>query len=109
MPDMTHSILIVAMVAVVTIIIRALPFAVFREGRKTPAFIVYLGKVLPYAIMGMLVIFCLKNISFIDSPHGIPELISCVVVAGLHLWRKNTLLSIGAGTLCYMLLVQLVF
>lgn len=109
MADMTHSILIVVVVAVVTILIRALPFMVFGEGRKTPAFILYLGKVLPYAIMGMLVIFCLKNVSFIESPHGIPELISCGVVAGLHIWRKNTLLSIGAGTVCYMLLVQLVF
>ena len=105
----THSILIVVIVAAVTIAIRFLPFLIFGKGRETPPFVAYLGKVLPYAIMGMLVVFCLKNISFVKSPHGIPELISCVVVAGLHLWKRNTLISIIGGTACYMLLIQLVF
>ena len=104
-----HSVLIVVVVAAVTIAIRFLPFLIFGKGRETPPFVAYLGKVLPYAIMGMLVVFCLKNISFVNSPHGIPELIACGVVVALHLWRRNTLLSIIGGTACYMLLVQLVF
>ena len=74
-----HSILIVVVVAAVTIAIRFLPFLIFGKGRETPPFVAYLGKVLPFAIMGMLVVFCLKNISFVNSPHGIPELISCAV------------------------------
>jgi len=104
-----HAVLIVAVVATVTILIRFLPFLIFGRGLDTPPYILYLGKVLPYAIMGMLVVFCLKNISFVNSPHGIPELLSCGVVVGLHLWRRNTLPSIIGGTVCYMLLVQLVF
>jgi len=108
MTDTLHSALLIAVVAAVTILLRFLPFAVFA-GRKTPSFIAYLGKVLPYAVMGMLVIYCLRGISFTVAPHGIPELVSVAVVVLLHLWRRNTLLSIISGTLCYMLLVQLVF
>ena len=69
----------------------------------------HLGQVLPCSIMGMLVVYCLKDITFLHSPHGIPELLSCAVVAGLHIWKRSTLLSIGAGTLCYMILVQTIF
>ena len=69
----------------------------------------YLGTVLPCAIMGMLVVYCLKDISFLRSPYGLPELIACCVVAALHVWKRNSLLSIGGGTVCYMLLIQLVF
>ena len=103
-----HNILLVAVVAAVTILLRFLPFWVFGN-RKTPAYILYLGKYLPYAIMGMLVVFCLKNITFLQSPFGAPELISCAVVVGLHLWLRQTLISIIGGTACYMLLIQLVF
>ena len=106
--NLTHSILTVAVVSVVTISLRFLPFLLFGR-RKTPPFILYLGKVLPYAIMGMLVVFCLRNISFADAPHGLPELISCAAVVLLHVWRRNTLLSIVGGTACYMLLIRLVF
>jgi len=104
-----HSAALVAVMALVTMALRFFPFLIFGENRKTPELINYLGKVLPYAIMGMLVVYCLKNISFLESPHALPELIACAVVALLHLWKRNTLLSIGAGTVCYMLLVQLVF
>lgn len=69
----------------------------------------YLGKVLPYAIMSMLVVFCLKGISLTEAPHGIPEFISCALVALLHVWKRNTLISIVGGTVCYMMLVQMVF
>jgi branched-subunit amino acid transport protein AzlD len=104
-----HSALIVAIAAAVTIALRFLPFLIFGENRKTPELIVYLGHVLPYAIMGMLVVYCLKGVSLTAAPFGIPELISCALVAGLHIWKRNTLLSIGAGTVCYMVLVQMVF
>lgn len=105
---MTHSVLLIAVISLVTIAIRFLPFLVFGS-RETPKFITYLGKVLPYAVMGMLCVYCLRNVSFVSSPHGIPELISVAVVVLLHFWRRNTLLSIIGGTVCYMLLVQLVF
>ena len=108
MPDL-HSALMIAIIALVTAALRFLPFLIFRENRKTPPLVSYLGQVLPYAIMGMLVIYCLKGISFAAFPFGIPEIISCLVVILLHIWKRNTLLSIGAGTVCYMLLVQLVF
>ena len=103
-----HAAALVAVVALVTIFLRFLPFLIFRN-RTSPAFITYLGKVLPFAIMGMLVVYCLRNISFSAIPFGIPEVISVALVVGLHVWIKNTLLSIISGTVCYMLLVQFVF
>lgn len=108
MPDL-HSALMIAVIALVTAGLRFLPFLIFGEKRKTPPLISYLGQVLPYAIMGMLVVYCLKGVSFAASPFGIPECLGCAVVTLLHIWRRNTLLSIGAGTVCYMLLVQLIF
>ena len=105
---MTHSALIIAVASIVTIFLRFLPFLVFGN-RETPTFIAYLGRVLPFAVMGMLCVYCLKGVSFVAFPYGIPELISVAVVVLLHLWRRNTLLSIISGTVCYMLLVQLVF
>lgn len=107
MNNFTHSVLIVAVVALVTIGIRFLPFVLFRK--DTPKIILYMGKVLPYAIMSMLVVYTLKNVSFIDGSHGIPEVIAITLVVLLHKWKHNTLLSILAGTLVYMLLVQIVF
>ncbi|MBE5939592.1 MAG: branched-chain amino acid transporter AzlD [Lachnospiraceae bacterium] len=104
-----HSIVIVAVVALVTIALRFLPFIVFGGKRKTPEIVTYLGKVLPYAIMAMLVVYCLKHISFIKSPFGLPEILAGAVVVLLHLWKRNTLLSIVSGTVIYMLLVQIVF
>ena len=104
-----HDILLVAVVALVTIALRFLPFWVFGENRTTPPLITHLGKVLPFAIMGMLVVYCLKDVKLTAAPFGIPEAIGCALVASLHIWKRNTLLSIGAGTLCYMLLVQFVF
>jgi len=104
-----HGVLLVAVTSAVTILLRFLPFAVFSGNRKTPAYVTYLGKVLPYAIMGMLVVFCLKGVSLTAAPHGIPEAIACVLVILLHVWKRNTLVSILGGTVCYMALVQLVF
>jgi len=104
-----YTLCMVAVTALITAALRFLPFLVFGGKKQTPAYISYLGKVLPYAIMGMLVVFCLKNVSFVAAPHGIPELISGIVVVLLHLWKRNTLISIVTGTVCYMLLIQLVF
>ena len=101
-----HSVWIIVVATLVTMATRFLPFLIFGSGRKTPDIIVYLGKVLPYAIMGMLVVYCMKDVSFLQAPHGIPELLGCAVVAALHLWKRNTLLSIGAGTVFYMVLIH---
>lgn len=108
MPNL-HSAWMIAVIALVTAALRFLPFLIFGENRKTPPLVSYLGKVLPYAIMGMLVVYCLKGISLTAFPFGIPELLGCATVTVLHIWKRNTLLSIGAGTVCYMLLVQFVF
>lgn len=104
-----HSVLIVAVAALVTMATRFAPFLLFGEKRKTPEIVTYLGQVLPYAIMGMLVVYCLKDVDFTAAPFGAPELIGCAVVALLHIWKRNSLLSIGVGTLAYMLWVQFVF
>lgn len=99
----------IAVMALVTMATRFLPFLIFGENKKTPPIIEYLGKVLPCAIMGMLVVYCLKDVSILEKPYGIPEAIGIVVVALLHLWKRNSLLSIGVGTVFYMVLVQVVF
>ena len=104
-----HSALMIAVITLVTAALRFLPFLIFGENRKTPPLVSYLGQVLPYAMMGMLVVYCLKGVSFAAFPFGIPEIIGCLVVTLLHIWKRNTLLSIGAGTVCYMLLVQFIF
>lgn len=99
----------IAICAAVTMLTRFLPFIVFSSDRPTPKFIGYLGRALPGAIFAMLVIYCLRNVSLTSGTHGLPELISIAVVLALHLWKRKMLLSIAAGTLCYMLLVQFVF
>ena len=105
----TYVLATVIIASVITAVLRFAPFLIFGKGRKTPELVEYLGKVLPCAIMGMLVVYCLKDISLATAPFGIPELIGCLVVAGLHIWKRNTLLSIGLGTVCYMLMVQFLF
>lgn len=108
MPDL-HSARIIGVIALVTAALRFLPFLIFGKNRKTPPLVSYLGQVLPYAIMGMLVVYCLKGISFTAAPFGLPEILGCTAVTLLHIWKRNTLLSIGGGTVCYMLLVQFIF
>lgn len=98
---------LIATMSAVTVLIRALPFLLFRN--KTPRYITYLGRVLPSAIIGMLVIYCLKDITPTAYPFGMPELISVACVVGVQIWKRNSLISILAGTVIYMLLVQLVF
>ena len=106
---MKHSILIVAVCAAVTMATRFLPFLIFGRGRELPGWLSRLGKVLPFAIMGMLVVYCLKDASWTAAPFGIPELLGCGAVAALHVWKRNTLLSIGGGTAIYRLLINFIF
>lgn len=107
--DNMQAIMVIAVAGLVTVLLRFLPFIIFSGNKETPEVINYLGKVLPYAIMAMLVVYCLKGTSFTAFPYGIPEAVSCLVVVLLHLLKRNTLISIVGGTLCYMILVQLVF
>lgn len=104
-----QAVITIAVIFLATVLTRFLPFILFPDDKPTPKIIEYLGKVLPYAAIGMLVVFCLKNITITQHPFGLPELISVGVVALLHMIKKNTLLSIAGGTICYMLLVQFVF
>ncbi|MBQ8053751.1 MAG: AzlD domain-containing protein [Lachnospiraceae bacterium] len=104
--NISAAILIAAM-SITTILLRFLPFLVFKK--ETPPYIAYLGKVLPPAIIGMLVIYCLKDITPMASPYGIPELIAAVCVVILQVWKRNSLISILTGTVLYMILVQMVF
>ena len=104
-----HAAGVIAVASIVTMLIRAFPFAVFGGDKKRPAVIDYLADVLPYAIMGMLVVYCLRNVNILTGTHGLPEFLACLLVVGLHVWKRNTLLSIAAGTVCYMVLVQAVF
>ncbi len=106
---MSESAVLIGVMAAVTALLRFLPFWVFGERRKTPALIAWLGARLPFAIMGMLVVYCLKDVDLTAAPFGLPELLGCAAVALLHRWKRSTLLSIGLGTAFYMALVQLVF
>ncbi|MBQ4651797.1 MAG: AzlD domain-containing protein [Oscillospiraceae bacterium] len=103
---MTHSVLLVAVAGLVTLALRAAPFLILGGERKTPEFISYLGRVLPSAVMGMLVIYCLRNVSFAAVSNWLPQLLCCGVVVLVHVLKRSTLLSIVCGTVCYMILVQ---
>jgi branched-subunit amino acid transport protein AzlD len=98
---------LVAVMAAMTILLRFLPFLIFRSG--TPKYVAYLGRVLPSAIIGMLVVYCLKDISLFAQPFGIPELLAVACVVAVQAWKRNSLISILAGTVIYMVLVQMVF
>lgn len=101
------AVILVAAMAIVTMLLRFLPFLVFKG--KTPEYITYLGNVLPPAIIGMLVIYCLQNTSILSAPHGLPELLAAMIVVGLQVWKRNSLISILSGTAAYMLMVQVWF
>ena len=107
--SVTEQIITIAAVVLGTMLTRFLPFLLFPAGKPTTRYVQYLGKALPGAVFGLLVVYCLKNVSPLSGSHGLPELIAILVVAGLHLWKRQMLLSIAGGTICYMLLVQLVF
>lgn len=106
---LTQQIITIIMVVLGTMLTRFLPFMVFPAGKPTPKYIQYLGKVLPSAVFGLLVIYSLKGVSILKGSHGIPELIAIGAVIVLHRWKRQMLLSIAGGTVCYMVLVQMVF
>lgn len=106
---LTQQIIIVAMVVLGTAVTRFLPFLVFPSGKPTPKYVQFLGKFLPAAVFGLLVIYSLKDVNVFAGSHGIPEMIAILLVIILHVWKRQMLLSIAGGTVCYMLLVQLVF
>lgn len=103
------SLLIIIVVAITTFATRAIPFVIFPKEKEIPDSVRYLGKVLPPAVIGMLIVYCFKSVNPLVYSHGIPELIAAVVVIVLHVWKRNNLLSIGVGTVLYMVLIQRVF
>jgi branched-subunit amino acid transport protein AzlD len=107
MIDVGHSIALIAVMTGVILLTRYLPFLIFSKGVPEP--VVYLGKVLPGAIMGMLVVYCLKDMTFLEAPYGAAEVLGVLIVVAVHKWRHNTMLSLLIGTAAYMLLVQAVF
>lgn len=107
--DAVKSFLIIIVVAAATFSTRVVPFLFFPKGREIPGVVQYLGRVLTPAIIGMLVVYCLRNVSLAAPPHGLPEAAAVAVTAGLHVWKRNNLLSIGTGTILYMVLIQAVF
>ena len=106
---LTEQIITIGMVVLGTIITRFLPFLLFPAGKPVPRYVQYLGKALPSAVFGLLVIYCLKNVDLMQGSHGIPELLSLAAVAALHLWKRQMLISIAGGTVFYMALVQRIF
>ena len=104
-----RAVTLIAVCVAVTIVLRFLPFVIFGRKKEIPGYITYLSGVLPYAIMGMLVVYCLKNVDVLEGNHGLPELIAILVTGALHVRKRQMLLSIAGGTVCYMLLVRFVF
>lgn len=100
---------IVAVLALATMITRFLPFLIFPAGKKIPEYVEYLGKTLPYAAMGLLVVYCLRNVDFLSAPFGLPQILAAAVIVAIHWWKGNSLLSIGVGTIFYMVLIQYLF
>ena len=103
---LTQQIITIGLCVLGTMTTRFLPFRVFRENRETPKFIQYVGKFLPSAVFGMLVVYCLRNVNILQGTHGIPEFIPILVTAGLHIWKHQMLISIAGGTICYILLLH---
>lgn len=106
---LTEQVLTVGLCVAATLITRFVPFLVFSPKRKTPVFVRYIGKALPPALFGMLVVYCLKSVDILGGAHGLPEFLALVVVVLLHLWKRQLLVSVAGGTICYMVLVQTVF
>ena len=109
MANEKHALIILLVMGAVTLATRILPVLIFGRGEKVPPYILYLGRVVPYTAMGLLIVYCLKDVSLLEAPHGLPELIALAVVAGSYLWKRNTILSVVIGTVVYMVLVQAVF
>lgn len=106
---LSQQMITIGCIVLATMLTRFLPFLLYPEHKKVPDYIVYLGQVLPGAIFGMLVIYCLKDVRLLTGSHGIPEFISIGVVVILHLWKRQMLISIAGGVICYMVLAQMFF
>ena len=104
-----HAMLIILVMGLVTFATRLLPVLIFGRGKKVPDYIMYLGKVVPYTAMGLLIVYCLKDVSIFGESHAIPEIIALSIVSGTYLWKRNTILGVVVGTIAYMIMVQLIF
>lgn len=104
----TQQIITIGLCVLGTMTTRFLPFIIFRESKETPEFIQYIGNFLPSVVFGMLVIYCLRNVNVPQGTHGIPEAISILVTSGLHIWKRQMMLSIAGGTICYMILIHMI-
>lgn len=109
MPDMRHAMIIILVMGLMTLATRILPVLIFGRGERVPDYILYLGKVVPYTAMGLLIVYCLRDVQVTESPHALPELISITAVTLTYLWKRNTILSVVVGTVLYMILIQKVF
>lgn len=109
MTDYRHAAIVMVVMGLAVLITRIVPVLIFGRGEKVPDFILYLGDVVPYTAMGLLIVYCLKDVSLFAAPHGLPEVIALAVVTVTYLWKRNTILSVVTGTLLYMFLVQSVF
>lgn len=106
---MNRDLILIFIIAICTFLTRALPFLIFPKDKEVPAFIEYLGKVLPYSVMAMLVVYCFKSVNLLSGNHGLPEIIAGSITVLLHMWKENTLVSIIVGTIIYMIEVQMIF
>ena len=109
MPDYTHAMIIMLVMGGCVLLTRILPVIIFGRSERVPEFILYLGKVIPYTAMGLLIVYCLRDVSILSGTHGLPELIAMIVVVASYLWKRNTIVSVVLGTAVYMVLLQMVF
>ena len=109
MTDHRHAMIVIAVMGLAVLATRIVPVLIFGRGEKVPEFILYLGRVVPYTAMGLLIVYCLRDMPLLEAPYGLPEIISLAVVTGTYLWKRNTILSVVAGTALYMFLVQSIF
>ena len=109
MTDYRHAIIVIMVMGLAVLATRIVPVFIFGRGEKVPEFILYLGRVVPYTAMGLLIVYCLRDTPVLEAPHGLSELISLAVVTLTYLWKRNTILSVVIGTALYMFLVQSVF
>ena len=109
MPDYTHALIVMLVMGGCVLLTRILPVIIFGHSERVPEFILYLGKVIPYTAMGLLIVYCLRDVSILGGTHGVPELIAMAVVVASYLWKRNTIVSVVLGTAVYMVLLQMVF
>lgn len=107
MPDYKHALIIILVMGVMTLATRILPVLIFGRGNTVPDYVMYLGKVVPYTAMGLLIVYCLKDVQVLAAPHAIPEIIAMSVVVLSYLWKKNSIFSVVIGTALYMFLIQM--